>query len=80
MSEFFTEQERADMTKAKELDAQVQILGDQADALMEPIVKRILDNRPPEELKILLPEIIEELPPGFYRSELRQLMFQIGAK
>lgn len=80
MSNFFTEEELKSLKEATKLEQQVQTLGDKIDGLLDPICRRIIDGRKPEDLKELLPKIIEKFPRGFHRSELRSLMIQLGVK
>lgn len=79
MSDFFTKEELETLKLAAKKEAQVQELGDEIDQMLNPLCTRIL-AKTPDELKELLPKIIDKFPRGFQRSELRTIMIQLGIR
>lgn len=80
MSDIFSQEELAVLKKAGELELQVQEIGDKIDEMLTPVMKKLLENKSPEQLKKELPEAIEKFPRGFHRSEIRTLMAQLGIR
>lgn len=80
MSDIFTQEELAVLKKAGELELQVQQIGDEIDRMLEPVLKKLLENKSQDQLKIDLPEAIEKFPRGYQRSEIRTLMVQLGIR
>jgi glucan phosphorylase len=64
---------KAKLNKAQDLQKQIDQLNKEIDDLLVPIVKEtVKDNDIPA-----MQELLEELPPGFHKTELRVIIWNI---